>query len=220
LLYAWPDPVPPRRPRTVPDHALALAALRRLIELKWEPPEPVILPFTEDAAVALQAFREEVADIEQGAAGMFLSWLGKLPGFCLRLAVILQHLEWCWDGHSAPPDRVDMWAVASAADFLEKYAIPMARRVFGAAGLPQTERDARAIARWLVTQEPVPEVVNERELRRMADGPGIRDAARIAAALGELAESGWVRLAPARAAGYGRQRQDWAVNPAVRGFSR
>jgi hypothetical protein len=31
---------------------------------------------------------EEVTDLEQGAAGMFLSWLGKLPGFCLRLAVI------------------------------------------------------------------------------------------------------------------------------------
>ena len=50
--------------------------------------------------------------------------------------------------------------------------------------------------------------------------PRIGNADRIAAALRELAEAGWVRPAPTRAAGYGRQRQDWAVNPAVRGFSR
>lgn len=79
----------------MPNHPDTRAALRRLIELPWDPPGPVILSFTEDAAVALQAFREEVTDLEQGAAGMFLSWLGKLPGFCLRLAMIIQHLEWC-----------------------------------------------------------------------------------------------------------------------------
>lgn len=91
--------------------------------------------------------------------------------------------------------------MGSAADFLEKYAVPMARRVFGQAALPQAERDSHAIARWLVKQKSVPEIVNERDLRRMADGPGISDVDRIAAALAELAEAGWVRPAPARAAG-------------------
>ncbi|HJU19082.1 MAG TPA: DUF3987 domain-containing protein, partial [Stellaceae bacterium] len=215
LLYAWPAPVPPRRPSIVPDHATALAALGRLIALPWEPPDPVILPFEDEAATALQAFREEAAALEQGAAGMFLSWLGKLPGFCVRLANILQHLAWCWDGRSPEPDRIRLPAASSAADFLESYAVPMARRVFGEAALPQAERDARTLARWLVRQEPVPEIINERDLRRMADGPGIRDAARMAAALAELAEGGWARPAPARAEGHGRPRQDWAVNPAV-----
>lgn len=220
LIYAWPAPVPPWRPLKVPKHASALAALRRLIELPWDPPEPVTLSFTDDAAAALQAFREEVADLEQGAAGMFLSWHGKLPGFCVRLSVIIQHLEWCWDGLSPPPRAVDLPAVGSAADFLENYAVPMARRVFGEAALPQAERDAHAIARWLVKQRPVPEIVNERHLRRMADGPGIRDGDRISAALDELAEAEWVRRAPARAGGYGRQRHDWSVNPSLEGAVR
>ena len=197
----------------------ALAALRRLIELPWDPPEPVTLSFTDGAATALQALREEVADLEQGAAGMFLSWLGKLPGSCLRLAVIIQHLKWCWDGGLPSPTTVDLPAVEAAADFLEKYAVPMARRVFGEAALPQAERDAHAIARWLVKQTPIPEIINERDLRRMGDGPGIRDVDRMAAAFGELAEAGWVRPAPARASGYGRQRHDWAVNPALRGVA-
>jgi hypothetical protein len=106
--------------------------------------------------------------------------------------------------------------VGSAADFIEQYAVGMARRVFGEAALPRADRDARAVARWLVRQKPLPETINARELRRMANGPGIADANRVSAALDELAEAGWVRPAPSRAAGHGRQRQDWAVNPALR----
>jgi hypothetical protein len=216
FIYTWPLPLPPRRPDRAPDNTLALAALRRLIELPWQPPDPIILPFTDDAAAALQDFREEVADLENGASGMFLSWIGKLPGFCVRLAVIFQHLAWCWEDPSpSPPSQIEEWAVEATADFLEVYAVPMARRVFGEAALPQEERDARAVARWLIRQNPIPETINARDLRRMADGPGIRTAERMDAALEELADAGWVRPAPARAGGYGRQRHDWAVNPAL-----
>lgn len=218
FVYSWPAPIPPRQPNRAPDHTLALTALRRLIDLPWQPAEPHILPFTDAAAAALQAFREEAADLEDGASGMYLSWIGKLPGFCLRLAVIIQHLAWCWDDPSPPPpNEIEEWAVAAAADFLEQYAIPMARRVFGEAALPQEERDARAIARWLARQNPVPESINSRDLRRMADGPGIRDVDRTNAALEELADAGWVRSAPTRAGGYGRHRNDWAVNPGLQG---
>jgi hypothetical protein len=216
FIYFWPHPLPLRRPNRVPDHTHALAALRRLVELPWAQPEPEILPFTDAAAAALQDFREETTDLESGATDMFLSWLGKLPGFCVKLATILQHLAWCWiDPSPPPPNEIEEWAVEAAADFLEQYAIPMARRVFGEAALPQEERDARAVARWLIRQNPLPETINARDLRRMADGPGIRQADRIDAALDELADAGWVRPAPARAGGSGRRRNDWAVNPAL-----
>jgi plasmid stabilization system protein ParE len=33
--------------------------------------------------------------------------------------------------------------------------------------LPRAERDTRAIARWLIRQNPVPDIVNARDLRRM-----------------------------------------------------
>jgi hypothetical protein len=63
----------------------------------------------------------------------------------------------------------------------------------------------------------VPETLNARALRRQGNGPGIATAERIEAALGELAHLGWVRPAPAReGGGKGRQRADWAVNPALR----
>jgi hypothetical protein len=221
VLYGWPENIPPIRPRTTVDRSIALHALERLIKLPWEPPEPVLLPLTEAAAVSLQAFREEVADLENSAAGMFLSWLGKLPGFCLRLGNIFEHLAWCWEGQTPPPDRIGEGAVSAAADFLEQYEVPMARRVFGEAALPQSERDVHGLARWLVRQKPIPETINARELRRMARGPNIPSAERMADALDEFAEAGWVRPAPARAGPIpGRQRQDWMVNPKVRELKR
>jgi hypothetical protein len=71
----------------------------------------------------------------------------------------------------------------------------MARRVFSEAALPRAERDTRAIARWLIRQNPVPDIVNARDLRRMAYGPGIRDADQMNAALEEFGgcRLGWAR---------------------------
>ena len=102
--------------------------------------------------------------------------------------------------------------------FLSEYAVPMARRAFGEAALPEAERDARRLARWYRRRPiPRPAVVNARALRRMQDGPGIPTAPRIDAALSELAELGWVHPAPNRDGSHsGRQRGDWAINPAVR----
>ena len=91
------------------------------------------------------------------------------------------------------------------------------QRAFGEAALPEAERDARRLARWLLRQSPIPGTLNARALRRQVDGPGITSSERIEAALRELAELGWVRPAPAReGGGKGRQRADWSVNPALR----
>ena len=97
--------------------------------------------------------------------------------------------------------------MARALGFLAGYAVPMARRVFGEAALPEAERDARRLARWYLRRPTSrPETLNARALRRAANGPSIPTAPRITAALGELAELGWVRPAPARDGSAGRQR--------------
>ena len=139
------------------------------------PPEPLLVPFTHGAQVALQAWREEVASMEEGAAGLFLSWLGKLPGFAVRLALIFSYLCWCERGMGDPPGEVTEADMARALDFLEQYAMPMARRCFGEAALPQAERDARRLVRWLQCQRLIPTTLNVRSLRRMQDGPRHRD---------------------------------------------
>lgn len=120
------------------------------------------------------------------------------------------------DGTPAP-ERITLDDVVRAIGFLSEYVVPMARRAFGEAALPEPERDARRLARWYLRQpHPRPAVVNTRILRRMADGPGIPTAPRIEAALIELGELGWTRPAPGRdGANAGRQRADWTINPAV-----
>jgi hypothetical protein len=220
LLFTWPASREPRRPTLIPDHDRALRAFRRLRDLPWQPPEPTIVPFTDAAANLLQVWREEVWGLEKSASGLFLSWLGKLPGFCVRLSVILQHLDWAWSGEAAPPSHIEPQAVARAADLLEQYALPMARRVFRDAAMPEQERDARTIARWLVQQRPVPDAINSRELRRMANGPGVNEPDRLTAALRELEAAGWVSPNPNRDSGHGRQRSDWAVHKEVKGMTR
>jgi hypothetical protein len=160
----------------------------------------------------MQEWREAAAAMEVGASGLFLSWVGKLPGFAARLALIFAHLSWCTDGRGEPPGEVTEADILRAVTFLSDYAVPMARRAFGEAALPQAEQDSRRLARWLLRQKPRPGTLNARELRRMADGPGIPDATRMDAALHELAELGWV-APPNRTGTGGRPRSDWRVHP-------
>ena len=110
----------------------------------------IVLRFDETAASALQGYRKQVATAEAEASGLYLSWLGKLPGIAVRLATIFEHLYWCGDNeHEAPPDSISERAAVAAIAFLDGYAAPMARRCFGEAALPQVDIDARALARWI-----------------------------------------------------------------------
>lgn len=216
FLYAWPAPRKPTRPSAPPPAGRLADALRRL---DWPcGAEPVALPFTEAAAGDHQAWREETAGMEAGATGLLLSWIGKLPGFAVRLAVVFAHLDALARPGVPMPAEIDADALTNACGFLALYAEPMARRVFGEAALPEAERDARRLARWYLRQPaPRPGVLNAKELRRMAAGPGIDTAERIDAALAELAAAHWCHPAPSRAGGgAGRTRKDWAMNPTLR----
>ena len=218
FVYCWPDKVQPRRPTRSADVPAATVALARLRELPFgvgedHEPIPLVVPFSAAAADLMQEWRETVAGWEDGAHGLYLSWLGKLPGMAARLALVLEYLWWCGDRPiEAEPAEVSEQAILSALAFLEDYACPMARRCFGDAALPQVERDAVALAKWIRRNHP--EAVNARELRHAGAMP-TREAERYDAALGELEQAGWVRPAPSTA-GPGRKRKDWLVNPAVR----
>lgn len=219
FIYCWPEP---SEDISDPPNGAALPfavkeRLRRLRELPMPGDKPSILPFTAEAIDALQDARRTEKQMEREASGLFLSWLGKLPGMAVRLSLVFLYLDWLEQPPGTPePEAVDLDAIARALGFLFDYAVPMARRAFGEAALPEAERDARRLARWLLRQSPIPETLNARLLRRMAHGPGIPTPERIEAALRELAELHLVRPAPARAGGgKGRQRADWAVNPTL-----
>jgi hypothetical protein len=216
LLFVWPDVQPPRRPNRGSDDGAALAALRRLTTLRAGDDGPTILPLTPGAADELQQWRVDVAQMESSTAGLFMSWLGKLPGLAVRIALALEHLWWIGDQpEAAAPSVVGEDAMLGAVGFLEAYAVPMAKRALGDATWPQSERDGAALGKWLLAQQPVPSSVNARTLRHKA-ALQTRDAERYDTALAELEAAGWVRPQPRRTGDKGgRQSKDWAVNPAL-----
>jgi hypothetical protein len=198
-----------------------LEAFRRLVELPLVPGDgdndamqPFICPLADDAADSFHQWRREHSVAE--VSGMLASAYGKAPGQLLRLALILEHLWWCAPSTSLspvmPPNRITIQAVHAAAALIEDYFKPMAERVFGDAALPEVDRLAATLARWILKERP--KLVNARDLRRKARLPGLRDAAKVRLALGALVEADWLRPAFERSGDHGgRQREDYEVNP-------
>jgi hypothetical protein len=206
FLYVWPAPRKPSIPKGEPPDAMLRDALMKLAALPWEPPEPLLLPFTESAQAIIQARREMVAGAD--ASGLLGAWIGKMPGQVIRLGAIFAHLQWLADGGD-PPRVIDELAAGRADGLLGEYFLPMAARFFGQDALPQSARDARLLARVIV--EEGPERLNSRLQAR--SGP-VRDVDRVKAALLDLEAAGWVRRDPVRHGdGPGRQRDDWEVRP-------
>ena len=215
FLYVWPERVPPRRPTRCPPTGAKtkLGMLYGLKDRSAETGERSVLTFSPPAAAALQIYRLQVAEAETAASGLFLSWLGKLPGMAVRLSNVLEHLYWCGDREiGQPPTVISERAVVAAIAFLDGYAVPMARRCFGEAALPKAERGATVIAKWITRQKPTPEIVNARDIQRLRlAGLGTRDD--VHAALEELEHAGWVWRIE-QATGWQRKaRSDWQVNP-------
>ena len=221
FLYLWPERTPPKRPDTpVPSGAKAkLIKPFELEERRDESGNRIALRFDEKAASALQEYRKQVAAAETEASGLYLSWLGKLPGVAVRLSTIFEHLHWCGDHEEKPaPESISETATVAAIAFLDQYAAPMARRCFGEAALPQVDIDARVLARWIIANPSEP-AINSRDLRRMRILPAKADKTRYEAAIAELETAGWLRRPADHATewGAGRKRKDWYISPKLPG---
>lgn len=211
----WPNTVLPRRPTRCPDADAALEAFRRLAELPLVPgqggerPRPFICPLADDAAALFDEWRREHAAVE--VSGAMASAFGKAPGHLLRLALVVDHLWWAGSaGYAAPPSWISCRAVSAAAALIEDYFKPTAERVFGDAALPEADRLAATVARWILKERP--DVVNARDLRRKARLPGLREADKVKIALAALVEADWLRP-PLQTGDRGRPREDYHVNP-------
>jgi hypothetical protein len=107
FLYFWPNPVPIERPVAERISNPALDALRKLRDLSMESRR--VLRLTEEAAERFQAWRVTNADAGAETSGMFQSWVGKLPGVVLRLALVLKYLRWCSeDTGRQEPENIDL----------------------------------------------------------------------------------------------------------------
>jgi len=217
FLMVWPEPLPPKKPTTTINNDMAYVALKRLHGIEMgvgEDGQPVrvVVSLTDEAAETFQSWRLEHFE-GQPSSGMLASHYGKMPGVVLRLALVLEHLWWAADG-GEPPSHVSARATAAAAGLVTDYFLPMARRAYGDAALPDDERGARTITRWILAKGI--RRFNASELRRKVKLPGLRTAKEIKAALDDLGGADWIFHRPSREGDTsGRQRADYTVNLSI-----
>jgi hypothetical protein len=217
-LYAWPDPVPPRRPLKGADQAAVQAVLQRLWDLAFDmDAEGNVQPRTKllapDAAAEFQPWYEHKQwDAKLAAGGRLAGAIGKLDGIALRLAQVLELLEWAWRQSNAPePEQVSLRSVRNALRIIDDWVRPNLERVFAEASLPQVQRDAMTVGRWFLKTKP--KTINARDLRRQPGFPGPKEAKELDAALEFLVDARWLKPAPIE--GPGRPRKDYEVNEAI-----
>jgi hypothetical protein len=218
LLFTWPNRREWSRPSSTANLRGFANASRRLDEIEWT--------YGEDgkrkaARVMLDPAAAEVfdrccqfyRDQEQEAAGKLKSFIGKLSGLTLRLALASEFSSWAYGG-GAEPKTISAATLEAVADFVTGYAVPMAERVYGDAALPPVERNAATLARHI--RKSKLRTVNTRELMRHDRLPGMREAAEIDPAIEALVEAGWLRPDPHRkGSSTGRASRDYVTNPAI-----
>lgn len=213
FIYFWPDPVPLERPDDLLEGIDALKAFKGLhgLEMGMDEqgsPTPITARLTEEAADFFQDWRVQHRDNEP--EGALLSWWGKMPGVCLRLAITFEGLWNAPDGKGL--DQIGRQAVEAAAVMIDEYLKPMAKRAFGDAGLTDQQRNAATLAKWILKNRL--EQINTREISRVAVSPNLRKANKVQGAVVTLMASKWLRANPKRKGpGSGRHSNDFQVSP-------
>jgi len=218
FFWIWPeDNVEFSPPTSTADDARWLQIVRSLHGLR-----PVLDPNGTAQAVNLKLeptsvdtyvrWRRANARSASDAGPLYKGFVGKLPGMVMRLALILELLDWAEFGGSEPDTICDVVMLRTIA-FVEEYAKPMARRVFGDAERPEVERNAATLARHIIKKKL--RAINLSKLRS-AGLPGLRDADALSETAEFLVETGWLTFTGQRAGGTsGRMSKDYAVNPGV-----
>jgi hypothetical protein len=217
FLFFSPNPAPRVRPAVAANMEIFKVALRRLRSLPFEVDDearPVarVVKLSAKAADQFEPWWRANGDAGAEASGFLAGTLGKAPGVVLRLALLLEYLDWAGVPDRPEPEVVSEAAVLRAIGLFEDYFAPMAARVFGGADMTREEAAARALLRYLRRERR--SVVNLQDLRGKVTG--LRRTGEVDAALSELAGAGWTRPAPGREGDRpGRPRRDWAVNPTL-----
>ena len=220
FLFAWPEKLPFRRPRTLADKARLEHLFKRLCDLQWglngfDEQVAIRLPLDPDASDLFEAWKKAADAREDEGGTLYKSWAGKTGALVLRVALVLTLIGWAdgdaWDA----PGSITSATIKLASNFVEAYARPMALRVFGDAALRPVDRNAATLARHIVKHRLA--TINARTIRRGPPKlPGLSDAAAMGDAIELLVDADWLRPTPGRDGGTaGRLSKDYAVNPAV-----
>jgi hypothetical protein len=175
---------------------------------------PVFIPFTAGARSLMDDFRNAARGWEDGADGLMLSFVGKLPGMAVRLALVLGLLDWAADG-GEPLHEITVQHFGRAAHLVEAYLLPMARRAYADASTPKPERAARRLVG--IIREQGWQRFTSRDVLRL-DRAGLGSKAELDPALSLLTDGDCIRpIDPPTNPQGGRPQRLFLVNPAVHG---
>ena len=212
FLWLWPEPIPPSRPKSSPVNSEIAVKFQRIAKLSMQDNDgvktPVVMPLSEQANAVFDEWRQEHFEMSKHANGLLASHFGKSPGHLLRLALAIEFLAWAITG-GAEPMEIGQKSIASAAHLIDGYFKPMAELLMTDVSIPESERHAATLAKWIVRTKP--EVINLRKIRREAGLGGLRDANEMQAAADQLVDTHW--LIEIKQKGRHRRRSDYRVNP-------
>ena len=150
FMWAWPEPLPPSRPKSVASEGFIRSAFRRLSALRPGRDQsgevPILMRLSTAAADDFQKWRGSHHDRSAATSGMIASAWGKMPGLVLRLSLVFELGVWATSPLGTPePTEVSHKALLHAIGFVEDYLKPMTERVYGDAAVPGAERHATTL---------------------------------------------------------------------------
>ncbi len=217
FLLIYPDNVPREWETPIADMTVLKNALSRLRALAPEFTEdrlcPRIVPFTPEAADYFAPWWQDNGAAADASMGFHAGMLGKAGGVILRLAMVLEYLEWSITDNPEP-SNIGKDSIACAIGLYEEYLLPSACRVFSGSLREEDEIAGAMLIKQIRHRQET--TVNAKSIYQGWSLPGLTSANRVNAALKRLDEGGWVRRAsrPSNCKG-GRPPNDWDVNPAL-----
>ncbi len=221
IIWAWPDKLLPRRPNARVDISRLESAYQRLEMLGWGTDadgkqQAIVLPLAPRAAAMFERWDVDNASTSGDGGNLYEAFVGKMSGAALRLALVSELTAWAFAGGGGEPGEISDASLAAAITWVEDYAKPMAARVYGDAAVPEGERNAALLARYICKANLA--VVNLRDMRRHPHKPHLKPLqprGALEEAMEHLENAGWLRPDFSREGTPGQPRKDYAVNPKV-----
>ena len=215
FLPFWPEEsqkVYIRKPERV---SRVTESLQRLTELlPKRDGSPIMVPLTEKAHDVFETWWHNRMRTERFTNSRLQASFGKSDGHVIRIALILEFLDWAADEfEDDPPVEVRARSLRAAVQIREEYIKPMQFRVFGHSMKTPEFGVAKAIAEHICEKKL--ERFNVRQVVRFARIKGVHSHTGkdiVDAALAYLVSLNWITEVEVHSKTPGRRKRDFEVN--------